>query len=114
MAGPGECRMRSRWRRIPVAVRFFLTHAAVGFGLATLFTAALAWSDPGGVGTILRRAPGHPGPLLLLWFFCGLTLGGVQSAAAVMLLGYPEPPPKPPGGLREPVAIRATSPGRRG
>jgi hypothetical protein len=52
------------------------------------------------VGTVLRRAPGHPGPLLLLWFFLGLTLGGVQSAAAVMLLGYPEAPPPPPGGLR--------------
>ena len=56
-------------------------------------------SDPGGAGTVLRRAPGHPGPLLLLWFFLGLTLGGVQSAAAVMLLGLPEPEPPAGGGL---------------
>lgn len=106
--------MRRRWRRIPIAVRFFLTHATVGFGLATLLVAALAWADPGGVGTVLRRAPGHPWPILLLWFFCGLTLGGVQSGAAVMLLGYPDPPPKPPGGLLEPLAVRATHRARRG
>ena len=60
---------------------------------------ALVWGDPGGVGTVLRRAPGHPGPMLLLWFFLGLTLGGVQSAVAVMLLGYPDPPDPPDRGL---------------
>lgn len=100
-------RFSRRWRRVPVAVRFFLVHALVGFGLATLLTAALLWADPGGVGTVLRRAPSHPGPLLLLWFFLGLTLGAVQSGAAVMLLGMPEPDPPPPRGLREAaVAVR--------
>jgi hypothetical protein len=105
------------WRRMPVAVRFFTVHALVGFalvgfGLATLLTAALLWADPGGARMILLRAPGHPGPLLLLWFFLGLTLGGEQTAAAVMLLGYPDPPKPPPGGRRDamPAArpVRAT------
>jgi len=101
-------RLRIAWRRMPVAVRFFVLHAVVGFGLGTLLVAALLWADPGGVGTLLRRSESHPGPLLLLWFFLCLTLGGVQSAAAVMLLGYPEPPP-PPGGQRvqaEPALLR--------
>jgi hypothetical protein len=96
------------WRRLPVAVRFLIGHALVGFGLGSLLTAALLWADPGGAGTILRRAPGHPGPLLLLWFFLSLTLGGVQSGVAVMLLGYPEPPPRPPGGARIPLAVPVT------
>lgn len=84
--------LRRFWRGLPVAVRFLVGHALVGFGLGSVMTAALVWADPGGAGTILRSAPGHPGPLLLLWFFLSLTLGGVQSAVAVMLLGYPEPP----------------------
>ena len=104
--------MRARWRRIPVAVRFFVSHALVGFGLGTLLAAALLWADPGGVGTLLRRAPGHPGPLLLLWFFLSLTLGAVQTGAAVMLLGYPEPPAEPPGGTRLPLPARAGARGR--
>ncbi|WP_372618880.1 hypothetical protein [Falsiroseomonas sp.] len=100
--------IRRNWRRLPVAVRFFLSHALVGFALGTLFAAALLWADPGGVGTILRRAPGHPGPLLLLWFFLSLTLGGVQTGVAVMLLGYPDPPPPPPrSGTRAAEAVQA-------
>lgn len=82
--------MRWAWRRIPVAVRFFITHALVGFGLGTVLAVALVWADPGGLGTVLRRAPGYPGPLLLLWFFLSLTLGGVQTAVAAMLLGLPD------------------------
>lgn len=96
--------LRRAWRRLPVAVRFFIGHGLVGFGLGTLLTAALLWADPGGVGGVLLRAPGHPGPLLLLWFFLSLTLGAVQTGAAVMLLGYPDPPPPPPGGTRAPAA----------
>lgn len=98
---------RRAWRRLPVPVRFFLGHALVGFGLGTLLTAALLWADPGGAGRILRTAPGHPGPLLLLWFFLSLTLGGVQTGVAVMLLGYPEPPPPTGGG--QPISAQNTS-----
>lgn len=68
-------------------VRFLVTHAAVGFGLSTLATWMIVHVDIAGFGTLLLRAPGHPGPLLLLWFFMGLTLGGVQMAVAVMLSG---------------------------
>jgi tetrahydromethanopterin S-methyltransferase subunit E len=106
--------MRRHWRRIPIAVRFFATHAAVGFGLGTLLTAAILWADPGGAGTIIRGAAGHPWPLLLLWFFLGLTLGAVQSAAAVMLMGYPEAPKPPPGGTRAPLTpVPVRIPARR-
>ncbi|MGG5811134.1 hypothetical protein [Falsiroseomonas sp. CW058] len=106
--------MRRTWRRIPIAVRFFVIHALVGFGLGTLLTAALVWADPGGAATIICRAPGHPGPLLLLWFFLSLTLGGVQSAAAVMLLGYPDPPKDPPRGTRAPVTPLPAQASQRG
>jgi hypothetical protein len=69
----------------PQLLRFVVRHAAIGFGLATLFVASLVWFDPNGVGTLLLRASSAPAALLLLWFFLGLTLGSVQIAAAVML-----------------------------
>ena len=81
----------------------------------TLLTAALLWADPGGVGTVLGRAAGHPWPLLLLWFFLGLTLGGVQTGAAVMLLGSKDRPERPSRGLPagELVPVRVAAPSRR-
>ena len=69
---------------MPLPVRLLILHAAVGFTIATAFVLALLWFDPGGVATVLRRAVAHPWPLLLLWFFCGLTFGAVQAAIAVM------------------------------
>ncbi|MBY0336307.1 MAG: hypothetical protein K2X11_06820 [Acetobacteraceae bacterium] len=86
-------------RRMPPAVRFFVLHGLLGFVLSTLLTAAILWADPGGVARVLTGAAGHPWPLLLLWFFLGLTLGGVQSGAAVMLLGAPD---RGDGGPRAP------------
>lgn len=69
------------------AVRFMLVHAATGFALATAAIALIVWLDPGGFYRLLSRATGHPWPLLLLWFFLGLTLGSVQMGAAIMLRG---------------------------
>jgi hypothetical protein len=91
---------------MPPALGFLLRHAAIGFGLAALFLVALGWADPGGVAGVLRRAPGHPWPLLLLWFFCGLTFGGVQIAVAVMLHGGPpDDDDRGGGGRREPERV---------
>ena len=76
--------------KLPPAVDFMIRHAAIGFGLATLLVHRPVLGRPGrGVAQVLWRAPGHPWPTLLLWFFCGLTLGGVQIGIAVMLQDGP-------------------------
>jgi hypothetical protein len=93
---------------LPRAVLFMLRHAAIGFGLATLLILALFWADPGGIAEVLRRAPGHPWPTLLLWFFCGLTLGSVQIGIAVMLEGGPPDDDDRGGGRREPLLVPVT------
>ncbi len=100
--------------RLPFLVRFLLLHALVGFGIATLAVAALLWSDFGGIGSLLTRAEGHPGPVLLLWFFLGLTFGSVQMGAAFMLkTGRSDDDDEPRGGKRQrvplalPVTVRA-------
>ncbi|MCO6416846.1 hypothetical protein JYK14_11840 [Siccirubricoccus sp. KC 17139] len=94
-----------------IACRFMLCHAAIGFGIATLFLAALLRADPGGVAGVLRQAGGHPWPLLLLWLFCGLTFGGLQIGAAIMLLAE-RPDGRGEGHLR-PIPIRVTRRGSR-
>jgi hypothetical protein len=93
--------------QLPKAVGFLVRHAAIGFGLSTLLMAALFWADPGGVAGVLRRAPGHPWPALLLWFFCGLTLGAVQIGIAVMLQDRPPDDDDRGGGRREAVLVPA-------
>lgn len=95
---------------LPRAVRFYLTHIAVGFALARVFVAALLWADPGGLGHLLLTAAGSPWPVALLWFFCGLTMAGVQTAIAALLLA--EPPDRDDddnhgGGTPVPIAVRA-------
>lgn len=101
-------------RRIPVAVRFMVLHGLIGFGLATLFVAALLWADPGGVGQLILKHGGVP-VIALLWFFSGLTLGSVQIGTAVMLKDGDDDAPR--GGRRQriatpPVPVRAGVPAR--
>lgn len=95
-------------RRIPPAVRFMVMHGLVGFGLSALFVAAVLWSDPGGVGTLILKHGGIP-VVAMLWFFSGLTFGSVQIGAAVMLQDRPDDTPH--GGHRQrlrlaPVPVR--------
>ncbi|PWS38748.1 hypothetical protein DFH01_05695 [Falsiroseomonas bella] len=97
--GRKEQPMRSlarAWRDTPKLVRFFLCHAAVGFGLAAVFVGGFLLADPHGAGSVLLGAAGHWWPALVLWFFVGLTFGSVQIGAATMLLG--ERPDRPPRG----------------
>lgn len=66
--------------------RLIAVHGGAGFGISALFMGLILWGDPAGLAALLRHADGHPWPLLLLWFFCGLTFGSVQIGNAVMLL----------------------------
>lgn len=65
--------------------RFALGHVGIGALLATGFVVALLNLDLHGTGTLLLGAAEHPWPLLLLWFFLGLTFASVQLAVAIML-----------------------------
>lgn len=73
--------------RPPSFVRFLMLHAAIGFCLAGLFTAALIWFNPNDLGTLLARAPDYPLPTIILWYLLGLTCSSCQMGAAIMLLG---------------------------
>lgn len=97
---------------MPFFLVFLVRHALVGFALSAGFVAAILWSDAGGLGALLTASHEHPLPLLLLWFFAGLTFGGVQMAAAIMLEAHP-PTERPRGGTLVPVPVRARAARRR-
>jgi hypothetical protein len=80
------------WSRLPILVRFMILHGALGFILSALFVGAFLWADPAGIGSLMLRGPDAPWVVLLLWFFTGLTFGGVQIGNAVMLLAEEDPP----------------------
>jgi hypothetical protein len=92
------------WRGLPRIVRFFLAHAAVGFGLSTLFVGGLLLADPNGAGRLLLTGAGHWWPAVVLWYFVGLTFGAVQIGAATMLLEHRDTP-RPRGGTGVPTGL---------
>jgi hypothetical protein len=105
------------WRRLPMLVRFLVSHGALGFGLAAVFVAALLAFDPQDAATLLLTAAGHWWPVVALWFFTGLTFGAVQIGVATMLLARRDPPPPPRGGgtpaTLAPALLRARATRRR-
>ncbi len=58
-----------------------LLHLVGGFVVAAVFVSALVLTE---AGMVLRGAP--PGPLLLLWVFCGMTFGLSLGASALPTL----------------------------
>ena len=110
-------RLVAAWRRLPMLVRFLLAHAALGFVLGAVFVGALLAFDPQDAATLLLTAAGHWWPVVVLWFFTGLTFGAVQIGVATMLLAQREPPPPPRGGRAPaslaPALLRVRGPRRR-
>ena len=92
------------WRRLPMLVRFLVRHGALGFGLAAVFVGALLAFDPQDAATLLLTAAGHWWPVVVLWFFTGLTFGAVQIGVATMLLARRDPP-RPTRGSGAPVSL---------
>lgn len=72
-------------------VRFLLGHALIGFGVAVPFVGLLLLLDVGHLRTLVTEPDFHPGAVLLLLFFVGLTFGSLQMGYAVWQAGKEGP-----------------------
>ncbi|MFL1460852.1 hypothetical protein ACI6QG_01475 [Roseococcus sp. DSY-14] len=90
---------------MPPFLVFLARHAGIGFAISAGFVGAIVLADPAGLGTLLTASREHPVPLALLWFFAGLTFGGVQMAVAITLSGH-EDTPRPSRGRLQPIPLR--------
>ena len=86
---------------MPKLIRLYVTHVAIGFGLALAFVALLLTLDVGGLRhLVLGTRDGWLGGVLLV-VFNGLVFAGVQFGIAVMALSEEED--GPPRGRRRMV-----------
>jgi hypothetical protein len=111
MSNPAEA-----WRQLPKLVRFLISHAALGFLLSAIFVGALLLGGPQDTVRLLLTGAGHWWPVVVLWFFTGLTFGSVQIGVATMLLGTSEDPPRRGPGVPStlvPVLLRVRANRRR-
>ena len=95
---------------MPKLVRLYITHTAIGFGIAAVFVAMLVWFDIAGVGRLVLGSDMGLVAALMLWVMNGVVFAGVQFAIAVMRLAEDDTPPR--GGLPQqliPIKVPATA-----
>lgn len=85
---------------MPPLVRFMISHAAIGFGLAFVFVAVIVALDVSNLRALLFHDAMGLLALALLFFFSGLTFASVQMGLAVMALGESDADTPPGGGLK--------------
>lgn len=88
------------WKSLPKLVRLYITHVAIGFGIAVAFVAMLLVADVAGLRhLVLETRGGWIGGVMIL-ISSWVVFAGVQFAIAVMRLA--EKPGAPKGGNRAP------------
>lgn len=68
-------------------VRFLIRHAALGFAIGVVFTAALLVLDIGQLRTLTEGSRAGLAARLLLLFFVSSTFASLQMGVAIMLSG---------------------------
>ncbi len=88
---------------MPKLIRLYITHVAIGFGIAGLFVGMLLWFDIAHLRHLILNSDKGWLALLVLWLANGIVFAGVQFAIAVMRL-KDDDDDEPRGGRRHRVA----------
>ncbi|RKF14834.1 hypothetical protein D6850_08140 [Roseovarius spongiae] len=88
---------------MPKLIRLYITHAAIGFGIAAVFVVMLLWFDIAGLWRLISTSDQGWLALLVLWVANGIVFAGVQFAIAVMRMKGDDDDDGPGGGLRQHV-----------
>ena len=103
---------------MPKLIRLYITHVAIGFGIAALFVAGLLYLDVGNLWHLVTHSDKGMLAVFILWVANGIVFAGVQFAIAVMRL-KDDDDDEPRGGLRQhvrdprPLPIRVAAGSRK-
>lgn len=76
------------WSRLPLLVRFMLSHAASGVAVGWAFLLAILWLDVSGLGTRLAASPDGGLATAVLAVLFAITFGAVGIGIAVINLPW--------------------------
>lgn len=98
---------------MPKLIRLYITHVAIGFGIAAAFVGMLLWFNVANLWHLVTHSDKGLLAVVILWFANGIVFAGVQFAIAVMRL-KDDDDDGPRGGHRQPMMRRdyATIPAR--
>ncbi|WP_320177443.1 hypothetical protein [Roseovarius pacificus] len=85
---------------MPKLIRLYITHVAIGFGIAAAFVAMLLWFDIANLWHLVSTSDKGWLAVLILWISNGIIFAGVQFGIAVMRL-KDDDDDEPRGGLRQ-------------
>jgi hypothetical protein len=86
---------------MPKLIRLYITHCAIGFGIAFVFVCALVALDVANLRHLILTSDQGLLAFVILVMMNGVVFAGVQFGIAVMRMADPEDGPK--GGTRAPV-----------
>ncbi|MCQ0092483.1 hypothetical protein [Roseovarius sp. M141] len=103
---------------MPKLIRLYITHVAIGFGIAGAFVGMLLWFNIANLWHLVSHSDKGWLAVLVLWLANGIVFAGVQFAIAVMNMKDDDDEPR--GGHRQRVSrsngqmapVRITAEGR--
>jgi len=90
---------------MPKLIRLYITHAAIGFGIAGAFVGMLLWFNVANLWHLVSHSDKGVLAVLVLWVANGIVFAGVQFAIAVMRM-KDDDDDEPRGGKRQSVMRR--------
>ena len=71
---------------MPKLIRLYITHVAIGFGIAAAFVSMLLWFDVANLWHLVSHSDKGLLAVVILWISNGIIFAGVQFGIAVMRL----------------------------
>lgn len=90
---------------MPKLIRLYITHVAIGFGIAGAFVGMLLWFNVANLWHLVSHSDKGLLAVLVLWLANGIVFAGVQFAIAVMRM-KDDDDDEPRGGKRQGMAMR--------
>jgi len=90
---------------MPKLIKLYITHVAIGFGIAAVFVAMLLWFNVANLWHLVSNTEAGMLAVLMLWVSYDIVFAGVQFGIAVMRMKDDDDDDRG-GGTRAPVTRR--------